>query len=91
VLVLRDETERPEAIQAGCAQIVGAKRANIVNAVRRLMSDELAYRRMHQSISPFGNGSASAQIVRRLEDDLCDDAEHSNSTHELRTGAQKCG
>lgn len=66
LLVLRDETERPEVIDAGCAELVGADRAAIVNAVRRLMADESAYRLMQASGNPFGDGTASQQIVRHL-------------------------
>jgi UDP-N-acetylglucosamine 2-epimerase (non-hydrolysing) len=66
VLVLRDETERPEAVAAGCALVIGARRKSIVNAVNRLMTDELALRRMQQAGNPFGNGTASRQIVAQL-------------------------
>jgi UDP-N-acetylglucosamine 2-epimerase (non-hydrolysing) len=68
VLVLRDETERPEAVTAGCASVIGASRINIVNAVNRLLKDELAYRRMQQAGNPFGDGSASEHIVAHLEE-----------------------
>ncbi len=66
LLVLRDETERPEVIEVGCAELVGADRAAIVNAVRRLMRDEAAYRLMQAGGNPFGDGTASPQIVRHL-------------------------
>jgi UDP-N-acetylglucosamine 2-epimerase (non-hydrolysing) len=70
VLVLRDETERPEAVAAGCAALIGAQRKTIVKAVDRLLTDELAYRRMQQAGNPFGDGTASRQIVTRLADAL---------------------
>lgn len=63
VLVLRDETERPEAIEAGCAWLIGAERANIVQQVTRLSHDAAAYTRMSRATNPFGDGTASAQIV----------------------------
>jgi UDP-N-acetylglucosamine 2-epimerase (non-hydrolysing) len=66
VLVLREETERPEAVEAGCAVIVGPGRAAIVREVRRLMHDELAYRRMQQHANPYGDGQASRRIVETL-------------------------
>jgi UDP-N-acetylglucosamine 2-epimerase (non-hydrolysing) len=66
VLVLREETERPEAVDAGCAVVVGPGRAAIVREVRRLMLDELAYRRMRQSANPYGDGHACARIVETL-------------------------
>jgi UDP-N-acetylglucosamine 2-epimerase (non-hydrolysing) len=66
VLVLRDETERPEAVSAGCAVVIGAHRKNIVKAVNTLLTDELAYRRMQQAGNPFGDGTASQKIVSML-------------------------
>lgn len=70
LLVLRDETERPEAVAAGCAAVVGTQRRAIVAAVTRLTIDELAFRRMQQAGNPFGDGSASRQIVAQLADEL---------------------
>lgn len=70
LLILRDETERPEAVAAGCAVVVGTDREAIVNAVRRLRTDELAYRRMQQAGNPFGDGTASRQIVAHLAEAL---------------------
>ena len=87
VLVLRDETERPEAVAAGCAAVIGASRINIVNAVNRLLKDELAYRRMQQAGNPFGDGSASTQIVARLEEAF--DIPQSNRSTGLEV--KKCG
>lgn len=87
VLVLRDETERPEAVAAGCAAVIGAVRKNIVNAVNRLVKDELAYRRMQQAGNPFGDGSASQQIVARLEE-----AFHiTQSDRSIGLEVKKCG
>ena len=67
VLVLRDETERPEAIEAGCALLTGATRSAIVEEVNRLTRDNAAYTRMAQAGNPFGDGTASAQIVAALK------------------------
>lgn len=66
VLVLRDETERPEAVEAGCALLIGAERDTIVTQVQRLSSDTAAYARMSQAGNPFGNGTASQQTVAVL-------------------------
>jgi UDP-N-acetylglucosamine 2-epimerase (non-hydrolysing) len=66
VLVLREETERPEAVEAGCAQIVGAHRGAIVAAVARLANDAEAYARMQRAGNPFGDGLASQRIVATL-------------------------
>ena len=70
LLVLRDETERPEAVSSGCAAVVGTQRQTIVEAVKRLMSDDLAYKRMQQAGNPFGDGTASQQIIEQLADML---------------------
>lgn len=63
VLVLRTETERPEAIEAGCAELIGAGRAAIVQAVTGLSTDTVKYARMARAGNPFGDGTASRQIV----------------------------
>jgi len=66
VLVLRELTERPEAVQAGCARIVGTDRRVIVSAALELLTDRSAYDRMTQIANPFGDGHASERIVRVL-------------------------
>lgn len=66
VLVMRDTTERPEAMEAGTVQLVGAHRDNIVNGVSRLLEDENLYRRMADTINPYGDGHASRRIVQFL-------------------------
>jgi len=66
VLVLRDETERPEALEAGCALLIGAERNAIVKQVMRLSSDTAAYASMSRAGNPFGDGTASSQIVAML-------------------------
>jgi len=66
VLVLRATTERPEAVEAGCAQIVGTDRARIVGAARHLLEDAAAYRRMARVENPFGDGFASERIANLL-------------------------
>ncbi len=63
VLVLRDETERPEAIEAGCALLIGAERANIIKQVKRLSNHSAIYATMSRAGNPFGDGTASKQIV----------------------------
>ena len=66
VLVLRDKTERPEAITAGTACLVGTESDAIVATVRKLFNDPKAYARMAEAMSPFGDGQASKRIVRVL-------------------------
>lgn len=70
VLVLRDETERPEAVQAGCALLIGAARPVIVRETLRLLTDAAAYARMSQAGNPFGDGAASRRIVEVLSPSL---------------------
>lgn len=66
VLVLRNETERPEAVTAGCALILGTDRARIVQAVESLWQDAAAYERMHSAGNPFGDGQACSRIIDTL-------------------------
>lgn len=67
VLVLRDETERPEAIEWGSAQLVGTDRQGIVAAVTSLLEDHEAYTRMARAGSPFGDGKAAPRIIKVIE------------------------
>lgn len=66
VLVLRDKTERPEAIEAGTAKLVGTDVKRIVAATERLLRSGTAYRRMAHAENPFGDGKASKRISRVL-------------------------
>ncbi|MFA4874473.1 MAG: UDP-N-acetylglucosamine 2-epimerase (non-hydrolyzing) [bacterium] len=68
VLILRDRTERPEGVDAGVAKLVGTNAARIVKEVRRLMGDAGAYQSMVSGENPYGDGLASARIVRTLLD-----------------------
>ncbi len=70
VLVLREETERPEAVDAGCALLIGPTRLAIVAEVTRLSQDLAAYQKMSQAGNPFGDGTASQQIVQALAKSL---------------------
>lgn len=63
VLVLRRETERPEAVEMGVVKLVGPDYARIVEEAERLLNDPLAYRAMAQGISPYGDGHAAQRIV----------------------------
>jgi UDP-N-acetylglucosamine 2-epimerase (non-hydrolysing) len=67
VLVLRDTTERPEAITGGTAKLVGTDPAIITAAARELLSHPEAYQAMANAINPFGDGSASAKILTAVE------------------------
>lgn len=67
VLVLRDETERPEAIAAGVARLVGTDERRIVNETARLLDDPAWYAQMAQGASPYGDGRAAARILTAIE------------------------
>lgn len=63
VLVMRDTTERPEAILAGTVKLVGTDRGTIVHAVQTLLQDAAEYQRMSHAHNPYGDGLASSRIV----------------------------
>jgi UDP-N-acetylglucosamine 2-epimerase (non-hydrolysing) len=63
VLVLRHETERPEAVAAGVVALVGPNRAGIVRAANELLASESAYKSMARGVSPYGDGHAAERIV----------------------------
>ncbi|MBN1918673.1 MAG: UDP-N-acetylglucosamine 2-epimerase (non-hydrolyzing) [Verrucomicrobia bacterium] len=66
VLVLRDQTERPEAIEAGATELVGTDPARITAAVERLLGDAAAYARMAGAPNPYGDGHAAGRIARAV-------------------------
>jgi UDP-N-acetylglucosamine 2-epimerase (non-hydrolysing) len=68
VLVLRDTTERPEGVQAGCARLVGTDPGVILSEVETLLNDPAAYGRMAEASNPYGDGTAARQIVNLLCD-----------------------
>lgn len=68
VLVMRDTTERPEAVQAGTVKLVGADRDRIVDGVSELLRDPVAHATMANARNPYGDGKAAAKIVKFLLD-----------------------
>ena len=66
VLVMREVTERPEAVEAGTAKLVGTNRERIVEETTRLLEDREEYARMSRVLYPFGDGQASQRIARVL-------------------------
>ncbi|UFH29692.1 UDP-N-acetylglucosamine 2-epimerase (non-hydrolyzing) [Pseudomonas sp. CIP-10] len=66
VLVMRDTTERPEAVAAGTVKLVGTEVASIVRALITLLTDEAAYREMSVAHNPYGDGQACARIREAL-------------------------
>ncbi len=66
VLVLRETTERPEAIEAGVARLVGTDVARIVDEASRLLADPAAHAAMAQAVNPYGDGRAAERVVEGL-------------------------
>jgi len=66
VLVLRKVTERPEAVEAGAARVVGTSRTRIVEETLRVMNEPNEYSKMAQARNPFGDGHASERIAEAL-------------------------
>lgn len=69
VLVLRDVTERPEAVEAGTARLVGTDTQSIVVAVQQLLTDAQVYQQMARAVNPYGDGRAARRIVDALLED----------------------
>lgn len=67
VLVMRDTTERPEAVEMGTVKLVGTDRKLIVREAARLLTDENAYRQMAQAVNPYGDGKACERIVKAIQ------------------------
>jgi UDP-N-acetylglucosamine 2-epimerase (non-hydrolysing) len=66
VLVMRESTERPEAVQAGTAKLVGASQERILHEASLLLSDAAEYARMAQAINPYGDGQAAPRVLDAL-------------------------
>lgn len=66
VLVLRNETERPEAITAGTVKIAGNSKENVYNMTKELLDDNEKYQKMAKSVNPYGDGLASKRIVQAI-------------------------
>lgn len=70
VLVMRNTTERPEAVTTGTVKLVGTKKETIVDSVTTLLTDEQAYNAMARAVNPYGDGKACERIVSVLRDIL---------------------
>ncbi len=66
ILVMRDTTERPEAVKAGVALLIGTEYEILINAVSSLLDDPIAYNKMSKAINPYGNGMAAECIANDL-------------------------
>jgi len=66
VLVLRDTTERPEALAAGTVKLIGTERERVYEEARLLLTDEKEYSRMAEACNPYGDGKASGRIIQAI-------------------------
>lgn len=66
VLVLRNTTERPEAVEAGTVRLVGTDREKVAGETRRLLDDKIFYSKMANAVNPYGDGQASKRIVQAI-------------------------
>ena len=69
VLVMRDTTERPEALESGTVHLVGTNHDLIVSEVSTLLDDPEAYDKMSKAVNPYGDGKACQRIVQDLKGD----------------------
>lgn len=67
VLVLRKETERPEAVEAGTVRMAGIEKDNIVKMANELLDDPNEYEKMNKAVNPYGDGKASQRIVQAIK------------------------
>ena len=70
VLVMRDTTERPEALDSGTVRLVGTDHDLIVNEVSMLLDNPVAYEKMSKAVNPYGDGKACQRIVQSLLDKI---------------------
>ena len=66
VLVLRQETERPEAVYAGTVKLAGVSKELILRCAKTLLDDKSAYENMAKAVNPYGDGNASCRIVQAI-------------------------
>lgn len=64
VLVLRDTTERPEAVKAGTVKLIGTNRERVFKEAHELLSNQLEYHKMARAVNPYGDGKAAGRIVK---------------------------
>ncbi|MDD1792965.1 UDP-N-acetylglucosamine 2-epimerase (non-hydrolyzing) [Enterovibrio sp. ZSDZ42] len=70
VLVMRDTTERPEALEAGTVKLVGTDKQRIVYAVENLLIDNVEYQKMSRAHNPYGDGHACNRIIEKLKENF---------------------
>lgn len=67
VLVMRDTTERPEAVDAGTVKLVGTNKGLIISETSKLLDDKEYYNKMSKAVNPYGDGKACERIIKSLE------------------------
>ncbi|HRJ29545.1 MAG TPA: UDP-N-acetylglucosamine 2-epimerase (non-hydrolyzing) [Cyclobacteriaceae bacterium] len=70
VLIMREKTERPEGVEAGCSLLVGASQKRIVKAVKNLVDNTRKYKSMARAVNPYGRGDSAARIVSCLRNEI---------------------
>lgn len=70
VLVLRDKTERPEGLENGTLRVIGTDQTNVKNEVTELINNKELYNKMSKAINPYGDGFASARIIKEIKNYL---------------------
>jgi len=70
VLVMRDTTERPEALEAGTVMLVGTSKETIIKNVSKLLDDEIIYKKMSYAHNPYGDGTSCAKIVNYFKKEI---------------------
>ena len=67
VLVMRDTTERPEAVEAGTVKLVGTHSQTIIDEAQKLLDDKIEYDRMNKAHNPYGDGKACERILNFIK------------------------
>lgn len=71
VLVMRDTTERPEAVEAGTVRLVGTNKMKIISEVCELLENDDRYESMSKAYNPYGDGTASPRIIEHIKAEIC--------------------
>ena len=66
MLVLRNTTERPEAVEAGTVRLVGTDKEHVYREAKELLTDDAAYQRMSGACNPYGDGEAARRIIQAI-------------------------
>ena len=66
VLVMRTETERPEAVEAGTVKVVGVEEENVYSNAKMLLTDKAEYDKMAKAVNPYGDGHACERIINAI-------------------------